>query len=63
MGEFPDPGSPSEMESQRQVSLALDLFVAEMDAEPPRVELVASEDGPVPPPPFRDTSDSDCACT
>ena len=63
MAEIPDTGSPSEPEPQRQVSLALTLFAAEVDAESPQVELIASEDGVVPLPPLRDTSDSDCACT
>lgn len=63
MGEFPDTGSPSEPEPQRQVSLVLALFVAEIDAESPQVELDVLESGSIPPPPFRDTSDSDCACT
>ncbi len=63
MGGFPDTDGPSEPEPPRQVSLALALFVAEVDTKSPRVELVAPEDRLVPPPPLRDTSDSDCACT
>jgi hypothetical protein len=63
MSEFPDTGSPSEPEPQRQVSLALTLFAVNTDSEPLQVELTTPENELAPPPPFRDTSDSDCACT